>query len=437
MKHLRKLSILLLCCLLLSGCLSRKTDAPLPDAQDGSADAPLVTVPEQTPPAAPEPEPPAPPAPPEPTVSHIVFAGDIIGHMTILYDASGGKTEQFDFTNMYADVTGQLKGADYAVANLESPLGGGPYSGYPHFNAPDALAGGAVEAGIDLFSTANNHTRDSGVKAILRTLDALDELGVSHVGTYRSQEERDENHGVLVADVGGVSVAFLCYTYGLNGYSIPSDQHYLVNLFNLDYTTTLSTPDYALLESDFAYARSLDADLIAVLIHWGSEYQNKPNGYQTRMAEFLVSQGADIVIGNHPHVLQPYTTVKATGYDGAEREGFVAYSLGNFISNQPELEQKTTAVLDLELTRDNETQETIVSDVSYTPYYFYFLNGAPYGDKSKPWGAQRLLLDTHKAMAAYESGERSVVTDAVYEQLRLSLAHCHKILGEEGDSYLR
>ena len=128
---------------------------------------------------------------------------------------------------------------------------------------------------------------------------------------------------------------------------LPQGEEYAVNLFNLDYYTTLSDPDYDRLQADLEAARALDADLIAVIIHWGVEYQNAPNTYQTNMARFLVEQGADLVLGSHPHVLQPYETISVTGWDGRERQGFVCYSLGNFISNQQDLETRTTAVLEL------------------------------------------------------------------------------------------
>lgn len=270
------------------------------------------------------------------------------------------------------------------------------------------------------------------MNGIFRTLDVLDEVGIAHVGTYRTQEERDEHSGVYVADVGGVSVAFLSYTYGLNGFRLDSDKMFAVNLFNLDYYTTLAQPDYDLLTADLAAARAMETDLIAVIIHWGVEYQNAPNHYQTDLARFLVEQGADMVLGGHPHVLQPYETITVTGQDGEEREGFVCYSLGNFISNQNfedakrNIAVKTTAVLDLELTRYPDGK-TAVTGVSYTPYFMLHRNNAAVGDR-------RYLVDVHKAMAAYEAGDTSLVSQGAYNDLQNALAHCHDILGEEGDA---
>lgn len=417
----KKLTILLLAlALLLSGC------APAQPAESGgaaSSQPPAASQsPDQSRPEEPEPA-------PEPTVSHLMVAGDVMSHMPITNDAYVEADGTYDYSHMLQFAARQLEQADYAVANLETVLAGGPdYSGFPAFNSPDELAYDVKEAGFDLLSTANNHTRDRGMDGIYRTLDVLDEAGLAHVGTYRSQEERDEQSGIYVADVGGISVAFLSYTYGLNGFRLDSDKMYAVNLFNLDYYTTLANPDYELLQSDLEAARALDTDLLAVMIHWGVEYQNAPNGHQTNLAQFLVEQGADLVLGGHPHVLQPYETISVTGWDGQEREGFVCYSLGNFISNQydPFPAVQTTAVLDLELTKDPESGETAVTGVSYEPYFMLHRDGAPVGEK-------RYLLNIHDAMEEYEAGESTLVDKSAYQQLQKALDHCHEILGVEGD----
>ena len=417
----KKLTILLLAlALLLSGC------APAQPAESGggaSSQPPAASQsPDQSRPEEPEPA-------PEPTVSHLMVAGDVMSHMPITNDAYVEADGTYDYSHMLQFAARQLEQADYAVANLETVLAGGPdYSGFPAFNSPDELAYDVKEAGFDLLSTANNHTRDRGMDGIYRTLDVLDQAGLAHVGTYRSQEERDEHSGIYVADVGGISVAFLSYTYGLNGFRLDSDKMYAVNLFNLDYYTTLANPDYELLQSDLEPARALDTDLIAVMIHWGVEYQNAPNGHQTNLAQFLVEQGADLVLGGHPHVLQPYETISVTGWDGQEREGFVCYSLGNFISNQydPFPAVQTTAVLDLELTKDPESGETAVTGVSYEPYFMLHRDGAPVGEK-------RYLLNIHDAMEEYEAGESTLVDKSAYQQLQKALDHCHEILGVEGD----
>ena len=414
MKRLCALALSLV--LLLTGCASST-----PSGQGSGMSAQSVDQSQPLPTPEPEPEP-----EPEPIVSHLMVAGDIMSHTPVVDDAYVAETDRYDFSHMYQDAAVQLAGADYAIANLETPLAGGPeYLGYPVFDAPDELAYDTKAAGFDLVSTANNHSRDQGMDGLYRTLDILDQAGLAHVGTYRSQEERDQTSGIYVADVGGISVALLSYTYGLNGFRLDSDKMYAVNLFNLDYYTTLANPDYELLKSDLAAARALDTDLIAVMIHWGNEYKNAPNSHQTNLAQFLVEQGADLILGGHPHVLEPYETITATGWDGRERQGFVIYSLGNFISNQLELETKTTVILDLELTKDPDGN-TALTDVRYTPYYMLHRNDLPVGQK-------RHLVNIHQAMADYEAGTSQLITAQNYTQLQAALEHCHTILGEAGD----
>lgn len=428
MRH-RFSALLLTLTLLCSACapVNSGSSASLPE-DTPSQSLPAKPDPEPAPGPDPEPEP-----EPEPIVAHLMVAGDVMSHMPITNDAYVAATGEYDYSHMLSDTAEQLTRADYAVANLETVLAGGPeYSGFPRFNSPDGLALSVREAGFDLLSTANNHTRDQGMDGIFRTLDVLDQVGLAHTGTYRTQEERDENSGIYVADVGGVSVAFLAYTYGLNGFRLDSDKMFSVNLFNLDYYTTLSQPDYELLTADLEAAKAMGTDLIAVIIHWGVEYQNAPNRYQTDLARFLVEQGADLVLGGHPHVLQPYETISVTDQDGGERKGFVCYSLGNFISNQNfddanrNIAVKTTAVLDLELTRSPDGK-TAVTGVSYTPYFMLHRNSASVGDR-------RYLVDIHEAMAAYEAGDTSRVSKSAYRDLQNALDHCHDILGEEGDA---
>ena len=417
---MKRILSLALSLVLLAGC------APAQPA-DQSVEIPQPPVQSQLPALEPEPEP-----EPEPIVSHLMVAGDIMSHMPLTDDCYVAETDSYDYSHVLQEAARQLQLADFAVANLETTLAGGPnYSGYPRFNSPDELAYNIKDAGFDLLCTTNNHTLDKGMDGIYRTLDVLDQAGIPHVGTYRSQEERDANSGIYVADVGGISVAFLAYTYGLNGHRLPDDQPFAANIFNTDYYTSVSDPDYDLLAADLAAAQALDTDLIAVITHWGWEYHTKQNGHQEGLTQFLVEHGADLVLGGHPHVLQPYDTVTVTGEDGTERQGFVIYSLGNFISNQnfedrkKDLATKTTVILDLELTKDPEGN-TSLTDVRYTPYYMVHRNNRPVGER-------RHLVDVHQAIASYEAGTSELIDKNCYGQLQLALDLCHEVLGEEGD----
>ena len=313
-------------------------------------------------------EPDAAPIPaPSPTTATLAVCGDVMSHMPVTNDAWDEAQGIYDYTPIFEAARPYVEGADYAVANLETTLSTeGPYSGYPAFRSPSALAGDLRELGFDLMLTANNHCLDRRYDGLVSTLDQLDQAGLAHVGTARTAEESGAAN-IHVADVGGISVAFLGYTYGTNGIPLPEGREYAVNLFNTDYMTTLSTPDTQRLESDLAAARALDTDLIAVMIHWGVEYQTTQNSYQEELADLLIANGADLVLGGHSHVPQPIETRTVTAADGTERTGFVCYSLGNFISSQVDPLTDTTAVLTLELTLDHETGEAGVTGWSYAP----------------------------------------------------------------------
>ena len=349
MSQIPSLLIGTLAALLLTGCETAAAPAPVPSP------TPAVVTPSPT------------PTPQPPTTATLAVCGDVMSHMPVTNDAWDETQGIYDYTPIFEAARPYVEGADYAVANLETTLSTeGPYSGYPAFRSPAALAEDLKELGFDLMLTANNHCLDRRYDGLVSTLDQLDQAGLAHVGTARTAEESGAAN-IHVADVGGISVAFLGYTYGTNGIPLPEGREYAVNLFNTDYMTTLSTPDTQRLESDLAAARALDTDLIAVMIHWGVEYQTTQNSYQEELADLLIANGADLVLGGHSHVPQPIETRTVTAAAGTQRTGFVCYSLGNFISSQVDPLTDTTAVLTLELTLDHETGEAGVTGWSYAP----------------------------------------------------------------------
>lgn len=348
-------------------------------------------------PATPSPTATPEPTPTPPTVATLAVCGDVMSHMPVTNDAWDESQGRYDYTPIFEQARPYVEGADYAVANLETTLSTeGPYSGYPAFRSPAALAEDLKELGFDLMLTANNHCLDRGYSGLTATLDALDGAGLAHVGTYASQEEAASP--VYLADVGGIQVAFLGYTYGTNGIPLPDGKEYAVSLFNTDYMTTLSTLDTGKLEADLAAARALEPDLITVMIHWGVEYQTRQNSYQEKIADLLISHGANLVLGGHSHVPQPMEERTVTGWDGAERTGFVCYSLGNFISSQVDPLTDTTSALTLELTKDHGTGETTVTGWTYAPMLMVRRDGTErvftLTDASVlPTGADQALVD--------------------------------------------
>lgn len=279
-------------------------------------------------------------------IKHISMAsvGDIMVHKTQLVKAYNG--EEFDFTSVFEQVKPILSKADITVGNLETTFAGylgqrrinidafyKGYSGYPCFNTPDIFATNIKAAGFDLLSTANNHTLDSKEVGALRTLDILDSIGLDHIGTYRSEIESNETY---IIDVDGISFAFVNYTYGLNGFSLKEEDAYLVNSLEMYKENKIVE-----MTSKVKKAEATGVDFVVVMLHYGNEYKNYPDKYyQMPLVDELFDSGADIILGGHPHVLQPFEVREMTRENGEIEKCVVIYSLGNFLSSQRRIYNK-------------------------------------------------------------------------------------------------
>jgi len=284
----------------------------------------------------------------EPISLRIVAVGDVMMH-DLQVRAARGEDGRYRIQDAFTPVEPVIAGADIAFANLEAPLGGEDmaFSGYPTFNAPRALGEALAEAGFDVVQTANNHCLDRREKGLVRTLLALDAEGLMHVGT-RADPDLDPT---LWVDVGGLGIAFLAYTFSTNGIPLPPGREAIVGMI-----------DPARMLADIAAARTAGADLVVVGCHWGEEYRHVPESGTVNLAHDLIEGGADVVLGGHPHFIQPYETLTTT--DG--REGFVVYSLGNFLSNMRKRYQDAGIVLLLDFEAVPGVGISLV-DVGYVP----------------------------------------------------------------------
>lgn len=251
----------------------------------------------------------------------IAAVGDVLTHMPIVESVHDPTSDSYDFRPVFAPVAPYLQQADYTVANLETKLAGKSrgFSGYPRFNSPGELADALKDSGIDLVATANNHALDMGWNGLVTTLDRLDRAGLAHVGTYRS---REESMTPVVVDVEGVKVAFLNYTVGLNETTMLEDHPYVVDVLNVDKVV-----------GDAADARLHGAEVVIALLHHGNEYDREPSEKQVEVSRLLLSQGVDVILGSHPHVVQPISHIlDYSGWKAADK--YIVYSLGNFVSSQ-------------------------------------------------------------------------------------------------------
>ena len=344
---------------------------------------------------------------PDTTITMSII-GDIMCHNTQYMDAYSEATKSYDFSYVFENIKDYTLNADITVGNLETTFAGKArgYSSYPTFNTPEILGQNLKDIGLDVLCTANNHSLDKGYNGLVSTIDELDKLGLDHTGTY-SSEESSKNY--LIKDVNGIKIGFLAYTYGTNGIPVPSGKNYCINLIS----------DNKIL-SDLTALKSLNPDVIAVFMHWGQEYVQKPVAEQERLANLLFENGTDIIIGSHPHVLEKMEKRSITLPDGKTKDGFVIYSLGNFISGQVKEYTKQSIILNLKLTKHGEDSSITIDEATYTPIYMY--KGTS-GKKYK-------LLDIEKEIESFNNGT-SKINKTTYSTIQKELDHIYKIVGNE------
>jgi poly-gamma-glutamate synthesis protein (capsule biosynthesis protein) len=250
----------------------------------------------------------------------LFFVGDMMGHEPMIGAAFNESKGVYEYAHWFQYIQEFVHSFDYTCANLEVTLAGKPYTGYPQFSSPDAFAEGIKSAGFNIFVTANNHSQDRGKKGVERTILMLDSLGITHTGTFVDTLSRDLNYP-LIQEVKGVKIALLNCTYGTNGLVV---QH--PNVVNMIDTLQI--------RKDLKTAVERGAQFTVVNIHWGTEYQRKENSEQDKLAQWLADAGADAIIGLHPHVVQPMLILHPK--NDSLKNVPVAFSLGNFISNQRE-----------------------------------------------------------------------------------------------------
>lgn len=275
----------------------------------------------------------------------ILIAGDFMQHGPQI-TAALQPDSSYNYDECFARVKPVIEDADVAIGNLEVTLGGKPYAGYPRFSAPDEYLQAIIDAGIDIVLTANNHCLDTGKDGLERTIMMMDSVGVPHIGTYVDEFERDENYPYIL-EQNGIRVAILNFTYGTNGLVV--EEPNIVNMM-----------DTAIIAVDLVTAKEVNPDVIIAIPHWGIEYQTLPSKEQRRMADWLIENGVDHVIGGHPHVAQPMELLN----DG---KNFVAYSLGNVISNQSKPNTYGGYMVRLDFVKNDSL--TMLTDCAYIPYW--------------------------------------------------------------------
>ena len=344
------------------------------------------------------------------TTFTLTALGDSLCHNTQYWDAYNKQDDEYDFSYVYEDIRDYTKYTDITIGSLETTFAGKErgYSNYPTFNTPDSLATALKYIGVDIISLAGNHALDYGYTGLCRTIDVLDNAGISHLGTYKTAEDQEK---ILIKNVKGLNIAFINYTYGTNGIPVPSGKEYCVNLI-----------DKTLIKKQIEQAKDQKVDIIVACMHWGTEYRTTANSEQKELADFLFENGVDIILGNHPHVLEPMEKRTITLEDGSEKEVFVVYALGNFTADQRDEITRDSAILNLTITKNLDGKISI-DKVDYVPIYMY-KNTSASSHKFK-------ILDIEKTIYEYETGENKAIGSTTYNNLKKQLEKIKSILGEE------
>ena len=341
------------------------------------------------------------------TVIRLAAAGDL--NVTPKLVESGGT--ELDYTNTFMDVLPLLADADITLLNLEGNFYGQPYG--TDRSAPQSLAKAMQRAGVDLVQLANSYSVYKGMDGLKKTIDAVRAEGMEPLGVYATSGEAVAAKGYTIRNVRGVKIAFVAFTKGMDGMALPAGNEGCVNILYKDYATDYQEVDTAAITRVLDAAAKEKPDLTVALLHWGSEYNDNVSESQQRILKLLTEEGVDAVIGTHSHYVQKMQLDKETGT-------FVAYSLGDFAGDAARSGSEYSVVLELEITKDDETGETAITGYSYTPIFTV-------AEENKPVRVVRIK----ETMAAFEGDYIDKVSQQTYDAMKNALERIEsRIKGE-------
>lgn len=336
----------------------------------------------------------------------LLFIGDFMGHMDQIKAAYNKKTKTYEYDACFSKIKPILSDADVTLGNLEVTLGVKPYSGYPQFSSPPSYATAIKNAGVDILTTSNNHSCDKRKKGVERTIQILDSLQIGHTGTFINPVAKTKNPAYVIQK-NNFKIAVISYTYGTNGI-----QPTAPNVVNYLKKETI--------KNDVTYINSsIQPDQIIAFVHWGYQYKDLPNKAQKEMFNYFKSLGVNIVIGAHPHVLQPMEWHKATAEN--KQESLVVYSLGNFVSHQRTFPRDGGAVFKLWLTKGKDKKVKIKkADYFLTWVHEPIVNG----------NKEYYVLPAD----AYSKKPEAFTKKKDYDKMMRFVTHARKLLGEHNEN---
>lgn len=348
------------------------------------------------------------------TVVHIKAAGDL--NITDNVILAGASATGYDFTACFQDVAPILSDADLTIVNLEGNICGEPY-GTATTSAPIQLAQALQAAGVDLVQMANSCAVNNGISGLTSTLANLRSAGLEPVGAFANDAEFENSKGYTICNVNGVSIAVVAFTKGVGSHGLPTGSESAVNLLYTDYTTTYEEINKDEIKSVLRAVAAEKPDITIALLHWGSEYNDNISSSQTKIVELMQSQGVDIILGTHPHM------VHKVEYDEAKNT-LVAYSLGDFFGDATRAGTNYSVILDVEITKDNDEGTTTITGFSYTPIYTL--------TETEAANQKRQVVSINEAIYAYENNYLNKVTKSAYTSMQNALERIDaRIAGED------
>lgn len=332
------------------------------------------------------------------TVIHLAAGGDL----NITDDVVAAVGSDGSYRQAFMDVLHLLSDADLSVLNFEGNFCGAPY-GSDSRSAPESIANALAAAGVDMLQLANSCSIRGGISGLISTIDAVKNAGIEPLGVYKNKAEAAQGKGFTLMEVKGVRVAFVAFTKGMDGMTLPQGNEGCVNVLYTDYNNNYQKVDTEGITRVMENVNSANADIVVAMVHWGSEFNDTISSTQDKICKLLQENGADVILGTHPHYVQKMT------FD--ERKGtFVAYSLGDFFGDATRAGSEYSVILNLEITKNNVTGETKVTGYDYTPIFTVREEGKP---------LQIMRIKT--AMAAYENNYIDRVSKETYDDMKYAL----------------
>ena len=293
------------------------------------------------------------------TKIHIKAAGDL--NVTTKVVDSGLAVSGYDYSPVFKDVAAILADADLTVMNFEGNVCGEPY-GSETSSAPTQLLSALRGCGVDLLQMANSCAINNGLNGLTATLNSIRSAGMEPIGAYATASELRSSKGYTMTEIQGVKVAFVAFTKGLGGRGMPAGSEGLVNILYKDYATTYKEVDKEGITAILKNVAAEKPDLTIAMLHWGSEYNDDISKTQTQIISLMQEQGVDVILGSHPHTLQPIAFDEDKGT-------LVVYSLGDFFGDASRGATNYSIILDIEITKDANVGSTKVTDYTLTPIY--------------------------------------------------------------------